>query len=84
MFARPRHFSLTTLALVTLLGCDAENSTPPAPLVPRTVDQDASLEALALSQTRVHVKTAGNPAGRVLIVLHGGPVAGDLAPPTTT
>ena len=57
-------------------GCsDAESSASDAPASrpPPTVDEDPGLEALELSATRVHVRELGNPAGDVIIVLHGGP-----------
>src|SRR5262245_58383095 len=72
---------LTRIALITLaavvvastVGCDGDGAASATPLVPRTVTEDRALQALDLSGTRVHVRTMGNPKGRVLIVLHGGP-----------
>ncbi len=42
-------------------------------LVPRTVDEDASLPQLALRDTTVHLETFGKRGDPVVIVLHGGP-----------
>lgn len=64
------------LSLTLTPGCsDAEGSAPDAPPLspPPTVDEDPRLEAVELSTTRVHVEELGNPAGDVIIVLHGGP-----------
>ncbi len=42
-------------------------------LVPRTVENDASLPAINLNGSRLHAETFGNPADKMLVILHGGP-----------
>jgi proline iminopeptidase len=49
----------------------------PNNLVPATVDQDASIPAIDVNNTRLHLETFGNAANPVLIFLHGGPGTGD-------
>jgi len=49
----------------------------PGVLVRPTVDEDPSLPALDLLDTRLHVREFGDPANPVMIVLHGGPGSGD-------
>jgi proline iminopeptidase len=46
-------------------------------LVPATVDEDFSLPAIEVNNTRLHLETFGNPANPVMIFLHGGPGTGD-------
>jgi proline iminopeptidase len=65
--------TLISFATLTTITCGGEDPAAPPPAVPRTVDHDPKLAAVDLAGTRVHVKTMGNPHGRVLIVLHGGP-----------
>jgi proline iminopeptidase len=42
-------------------------------LVPLTVERDASLPAITINGSRFHAETFGNPANKMLIILHGGP-----------
>ncbi len=49
----------------------------PGALVRPTVDEDPSLPAIDLLDTRLHVREFGDPANPVMIVLHGGPGSGD-------
>jgi pimeloyl-ACP methyl ester carboxylesterase len=56
---------------VPLAGClSADDS---GNLVPRTVDDDPSLSAIDIADTRLHSEAFGDPDAPVLIVLHGGP-----------
>lgn len=64
---------LPLLLLLPLLACD-----DPSRLVPPTVDEDASLPAIDLAGTRLHLRTLGDPAAHPVIFLHGGPGLGDL------
>jgi proline iminopeptidase len=72
-------FNLTFLAiafitLCLLSGCKKEYRINEAGnLVPKTVDQDASLPAISVNGTKLHCETFGNPADPILIFLHGGP-----------
>jgi len=45
----------------------------PGALVPKTVDQDASLPSIQVAGTQLHAETFGNPNDPIIIVLHGGP-----------
>jgi len=65
---------LGVLALLTACGARPWD---PGNLVPPTVDEDASLPALDIRDTRLHVQTFGDPANPTLIFLHGGPGTGD-------
>ncbi len=62
------------LMLVLVAGCsgllDPEG---PGNLVPATVDDDPSLPAIDLADTRLHLQTRGDPADPVIVFLHGGP-----------
>jgi proline iminopeptidase len=42
-------------------------------LVPKTVEQDASIPSIAVNGTQFHAETFGNPDSAMIIVLHGGP-----------
>ena len=42
-------------------------------LVPKTVKSDASLPAIAVNGSLFHAETFGNPADKMLVILHGGP-----------
>ncbi len=73
---------LSTLLLALLLpfpaGCLSGLEDPGA-LVPPTADQDPRLPQIRLAvagrERTVHVRTFGDPASPVLLVLHGGPGA---------
>ena len=45
----------------------------PGNLVPATVAEDPSLQAIEMNGSRFHVETFGNPANPVIVFLHGGP-----------
>lgn len=70
-----RRSAAGVLALVLLANCDAglTDAAEPGALVPRTVDQDASLPSLAINGTLLHVRTVGAPTDPLLVVIHGGP-----------
>lgn len=61
--------------LITLIACQKDLNDPAAPgvLVPRTVDQDASLPSLAVNGTLLHAEAIGLPTDPIIIMLHGGP-----------
>jgi len=42
-------------------------------LVPLTVEKDASLPSIYINLSKFHAETFGNPANKMLVVLHGGP-----------
>lgn len=56
-----------------LAACESLDPATPGALVPKTVDQDASLPAIDVNGTRFHAETFGNPTDPLLILLHGGP-----------
>jgi proline iminopeptidase len=64
-------------ALVPLLlagGCgDILSPGDPGNLVPRTVDEDPALPALALNGSLFHLEALGDPGAPVIVFLHGGP-----------
>jgi len=42
-------------------------------LVPLTVEKDATLPAININGSRFHAQSFGNPADKMLVILHGGP-----------
>lgn len=42
-------------------------------LVPKTVDEDATLPSLMINNSLLHVDTYGNPKNPIVIAIHGGP-----------
>jgi proline iminopeptidase len=42
-------------------------------LVPLTVEKDASLSSISINGSKFHAETFGNPANKMLVILHGGP-----------
>ena len=42
-------------------------------LVPKTVRSDVSLPAITVNGSKFHAETFGNPADKMLVILHGGP-----------
>jgi proline iminopeptidase len=42
-------------------------------LVPLTVEKDGSLSAISINGSMFHAETFGNPADKMLVILHGGP-----------
>jgi len=69
-----RIFSLLFIG-ATLTSCDTEDWAKPGALVPRTVDEDASLPSLPINGTLLHVTSHGDPTDPLLIIIHGGPGA---------
>lgn len=59
---------------LALISCE-EDMTKQGALVPKTVDQDASLPSLSINGTQLHVETYGNRLNPLLIIIHGGPGA---------
>jgi proline iminopeptidase len=62
--------------LLLFLGAchnDLMDPLTPGALVPRTVDEDASLPALMVNGTLLHVETYGQPTDPILVLIHGGP-----------
>lgn len=42
-------------------------------LVPLTVEKDLTLPAITVNGSKFHAETFGNPANKMLVILHGGP-----------
>lgn len=64
--------SATALLALGLAACTGSGSD--GALVPRTVRDDPDLPSFALADGRlVHLRTFGDPADPVVVVLHGGP-----------
>jgi proline iminopeptidase len=64
---------LTITAGAALAACDVMDPSQPGNLVPKTVDDDASLPSLALAGTLFHYETHGDASKPVIVFLHGGP-----------
>lgn len=57
-----------------LWSCEKElKPDDPGALVPKTVNQDASLPSILVNGTQLHSEAFGNPADPMVIYLHGGP-----------
>ncbi len=70
----------TAMALIlAIAGCTKErNVNTDGNLVPRTVEQDASLPSINImplnhAATTLHAEAFGNPADPMILVIHGGP-----------
>jgi proline iminopeptidase len=62
--------------LITLVSC-GKDPLEPNNLVPATVDQDLTVPAIEVNNTRLHLETFGDSTKPVMIFLHGGPGTGD-------
>lgn len=68
--------SVTLLLVIgTLFSCTEIDPNEPGALVPKTVDQDATLPSISVNGTLLHAETFGNPNNSMVIFLHGGPGA---------
>ncbi len=67
----PQAFFLCSTFL--LWGCEWHDPSDAGNFVPATVDEDPTLEALELRDTRVHLRVDGDPGAPLVVVLHGGP-----------
>ncbi len=54
-------------------SCERMDMTEAGLLVPKTVDQDASLPSLMVNGFLLHVESFGNPNDPMVILIHGGP-----------
>lgn len=67
-------FSGSFLALLVLSACTkGRHITDEGNLVPKTVVQDPSVPFITVNGTKLHAETFGNPANKMLVILHGGP-----------
>ena len=67
-------FLFAAFLLATFTSCTLLDPDEPGNLVPKTVDEDSTLDFIEVNGTKLHVETYGNTANRVIIFLHGGPV----------
>lgn len=68
--------ALAILSISTFWGCQNElDINDSGNLVPKTVDQDASLPSITVNGAQLHSEAFGNPADPMIVVLHGGPGA---------
>jgi proline iminopeptidase len=66
-------FLLATL-LIIIAGCTkGKLITEAGNLVPLTVEKDVSLSSIFINDSKFHAETFGNPANKMLVILHGGP-----------
>lgn len=65
------------ISTVFILFSCGKDPLEPNTLVPATVDEDISVPAFEVNNTRLHLETFGNPDNQVMIFLHGGPGTGD-------
>jgi proline iminopeptidase len=61
------------MAAAGLAACDVNDPSEAGNLVPKTVDEDATIPSLALAGTVFHFETFGDPSKPAIIFLHGGP-----------
>lgn len=61
------------LSWLAATACETMSPGEPGNLVPRTVEEDASLPAIEMNGSRFHLQTFGDPANPVIVFLHGGP-----------
>ena len=68
--------SMIIITVSILAACTKERTiNDEGNLVPKTVDQDASLPQITVNATQLHAEAFGHPDSALLIVLHGGPGA---------
>lgn len=65
--------ALSVLLALTMSACEILDPTEPGLLVPRTVDEDATLPSIAVNGTQLHAEAFGDPNNPMIVVLHGGP-----------
>jgi len=61
------------LAIVLMLISSCLDPKEAGNLVPKTVNEDSSLPAFEINNTKLHLETHGNPNNPVIMFLHGGP-----------
>lgn len=68
------HFIITALTAVMLFSCTKERMiSEPGNLVPRTVEQDASLPSITVNGVKLHSEAFGHPDSTMIVCIHGGP-----------
>ncbi|MDX1907390.1 MAG: alpha/beta hydrolase [Bacteroidia bacterium] len=67
---------IVIVVLIALLAAGCRQAfDEPGNLVPKTVDEDASLPAINVNGTLLHAESYGNPDSPMVVFLHGGPGA---------
>lgn len=70
------NWAVLLLFAATLGSCEKElKLNDPGNLVPKTVEQDATLPSITVNGTQLHSEAFGNPADPMVVFLHGGPGA---------
>src|SRR5688572_3886103 len=65
---------IAAVAALLMTSCEKERMlNEPGNLVPKTVDQDLSLPAIAVNGTLLHAEAFGHPDSTIIVMLHGGP-----------
>lgn len=68
------HFITLAIAATMLFSCTKERMiSEPGNLVPRTVEQDASLPSITINGVKLHSEAFGHPDSTMIVCLHGGP-----------
>jgi proline iminopeptidase len=76
MTLKSSHLRATLLFIITtFFSCTEIDPNELGALVPKTVDQDATLPSISVNGTMLHAETFGNPNNSMVIFLHGGPGA---------
>jgi len=66
--------ALALFGTAAISGCKKEfDPSDPGALVPKTVEQNASLPSVAVNGTLLHAEAFGNPENPMVVFLHGGP-----------
>ena len=68
-----RFFLATLAAGLFAASCTIYGPEEPGLLVPKTVDEDASLPSIYVNGTQLHAETYGESSDPMIIALHGGP-----------
>lgn len=73
-FRKRKILTGTFTILILLFSCtDGKTIDEPGNLVPKTVDQDASLPSITLNGAMLHAEAFGPENGTIIVALHGGP-----------
>jgi proline iminopeptidase len=68
-----KKLSLIAVLFCLFNGCAKIDPAEPGNLVPKTVDEDASLPSITLSTTQLHFQSFGNKDREKIFMLEGGP-----------
>ena len=65
---------IAVLSALVLISCKKEQMLDePGNLVPKTVDQDASLPSISVNGALLHSEAFGPAGGTMVVIIHGGP-----------